>query len=294
MINTRTRSMRAAAVLATGFLVAGMSATAASADTPMVAPTVDPLCGPNNDAVTIPVIEGVTYSDTGWVGGERTITAAVDEGNVLDGQSEWTFTDEATVCPIEIAGVDVTVVDPRICGPNNDTLNIPEVAGLTFEDTGWVDGERTITATADENYVLDGQSEWTFTDDPTICPFEFIEDDATTAAPAVVPVCGPNNDTVIIPEVEGVIYADGGWVGGERTITAIADEGYDLVVGADAEWTFTDVPVAACPDEGPAFSYTPTGELAYSGATPATGPLGALAILLLASGAALVSRGARA
>ncbi len=223
MINTRARSLKAAAVLAIGFLVAGMSATAASADTPTAAPTVDPICGPNNDAVTIPTTEGVTYSDTGWV-----------------------------------------------------------------------EGGRTITATADEGYVLDGQSEWTFTDEATLCPFEYIENDATPAAPTVVPLCGPDNDTVTIPEVEGVLYAGGGWVGGERMITATADEGYDLVVGAVAEWTFTDVPVAACPDEGPAFSYTPPEELAYTGWSTTTGGLAALAILLMTAGAALVARKARA
>ncbi len=226
MITTRARGVKAAAVVAVGLLIAGMSATAASAapaDIPTVAPTVDPLCGPNNDAVTIPEVESVTYSDTGWVEGERTITAAADEGYVLDGQSEWAFTDEAT-----------------------------------------------------------------------LCPFEYIENDATPAAPTVVPLCGPNNDVVKIPEAEGVIYAHGGWVDGERTVTATADEGYDLAIGADAEWTFTDVPVAGCPDEGPAFSYTPTRELAYTGATSSTGGLAALAILLMATGTALVARKARA
>ncbi|PKQ14512.1 MAG: hypothetical protein CVT68_11510, partial [Actinobacteria bacterium HGW-Actinobacteria-8] len=157
-----------------------------------------------------------------------------------------------------------------------------------------VDGERTITATADEGYVLDGQSEWTFTDAATLCPFEYIEYDATPAAPTVVPLCGPNNDTVTIPGAEGVIYTDGGWVEGERTITAIADEGYDLVIGVAAEWTLTDVPVAGCPDEGPAFSYTPAGELAYTGPSSSTGGLAALAILLVAAGAALVARKVRA
>lgn len=116
----------------------------------------------------------------------------------------------------------------------------------------------------------------------------------TPVAPTVDPICGPNNDVVTIPEVAGVIYADGGWVDGERTITATADEGYDLVVGADAEWTFTDVPVAACPDEEPAFSYTPTEELAYTGASTTIGGLAALAILLMTAGAALVALRARA
>jgi hypothetical protein len=225
MINTRTRGAKTAVALALGFLVAGMSATAASAapaDIPTVEPTVDPLCGPNNDAVTTAAIEGVTYSDTGWVAGERTITATADEGYVLDGQSEWTFTDEAT-----------------------------------------------------------------------LCPFEYIESDATPSAPTVVPLCGPNNDVVKIPVTEGVIYAGGAWVDGKRAVTATADEGYDLALGADAEWTITDLPVAGCPDEGAVFSHTPTGELAYTGATSATGGLAALSALLVAAGAALVARKVR-
>lgn len=222
MIKTRARGMEAAAVAAIGFLIAGMSTTAAAANTPTVAPTVDPICGPDNDTVTIPDVEGATYADTGWV-----------------------------------------------------------------------EGERTITATADEGYVLDGQSEWTFTDGATLCPFEYIEIDVAPTAPTVVPLCGPNNDTVTIPEVDGVNYTASGWVGGERTITASADAGYGLVVGADAQWTFTDVPVTACPDEAPAFSYTPTKELAYTSAASSTGGLAALAILLMTTGAALVARKAR-
>ncbi len=295
MIKSKTRSMKAVAVVAMGFFIAGIGVTAASADQPdficdaydsgkinttgdpatvevtapegklisgycvkagtekffvevdppqktvvvdhptkdsvshyalqyvdepvelteatPTAPTVDPICGANNDTVTIPTTEGVDYSDTGWVGGERTVTATAKEGFTLVGDAEWTFTDLATTCPFEITGVSVTVDDPPICGPNNDTVNVPEVEGVTFDDTGWVDGERTITATADEGYVLDGQS----------------------------------------------------------------------------EWTFTDVPGAACADEPPAFSYTPPTELAYTGASTTTNGLAALAAFLLASGTALVT-----
>jgi hypothetical protein len=250
------------------------------------AATVAPICGADNDTVTIPTTEGVTYSDTGWVGGERTITATADEGYVLaEGKWSWTFTDDAVACPIEITGVSVTVADPPICGPNNDSVDIPVVEGLTFSDTGWVGGERTITATADEGYVLEGQSEWTFTDEATACP-------VTTVEPTVVPICGPNNDTLTTPEVEGVVYTDSGWVDGELTVTATADEGY--VLEGEASWTFTDVPVANCPDEPPVFSYTPTGELAFTGASTGTNGLAGLAIFLMTAGTALVALRTRA
>ncbi len=259
-------------------------------ETTPTAPTVDPICGANNDAVTVPTTEGITYSDTGWVEGERTIMATADEGYVLtEGQSSWTFTDDATACPIEITGVSVTVADPPICGPNNDTVNIPEVEGLTFDDTGWVDNERTVTAIADEGYVLndEAKSSWTFYDEATACP-------VTTVAPTVVAICLPDNDTVTIPEFDGVVYTDSSWVDGERTITAAAAEGYALTEGSVTSWTFTDVPAATCPDEPPAFSYTPTGELAYTGVSTGTNGLTALAIFLMASGTALVGLRVRA
>jgi hypothetical protein len=251
-----------------------------------VAPTVVPICAADNDTVTIPATEGVTYSDSGWSGGERTITATADEGYVLaEGKSSWTFTDEATICPIEITGVSVTVADPPICGPNNDNVSIPEVEGLTFEDSGWVDGERTITATADKGYILDGESSWKFIDEATACP-------VTTVEPTVVPICGPDNDTLTTPEVDGVVYTNSGWVDGELTVTATADEGY--VLEGETSWTFTDVPVANCPDEPPVFSYTPTGELAFTGASTGTNGLTALAIFLMAAGTALVALRSRA
>ncbi len=221
MIHTRARSVKVFAVVATGFLMASITATAASAVPDSATPTVDVVCGPDNDTVTFPTLEGVTYSDTGWVEGERTITAIVAEGLVLDGESSWTLVDKAT-----------------------------------------------------------------------LCPFEYIEKDATPATPTVVPLCGPNNDSVTIHQVNGVIYAAGAWVGGERTVTATAGYGYELL--GTAAWTLTDVPVAGCADEGPVFSSTPTGDLAYTGATPVTGPLAALAILLVGAGAGLVARKARA
>ncbi len=137
--------------------------------------TVDPTCGPNNDVLTIPTTEGVTYTDTGWVNNERTITATAKEGYVLaeGAQTSWTFTDDATPCPIDVNPVAASVVDPPVCGPNNDVLNIPTTEGVTYTDTGWVNNERTITATAQEGYTLVGTALWTFTDVPTAgCPDE--------------------------------------------------------------------------------------------------------------------------
>lgn len=110
-------------------------------------------------------------------------------------------------------------------------------------------------------------------------------------APTWTPICLPNNDTVTFPEVDGVTYTDTGWDNGQRTITASAEEGIALL--GETSWTFTDTPAAECPDEQ-GNSFQPSGELAYSGPSSSTGGLAALAALLVASGAVLVTRKMRA
>jgi hypothetical protein len=258
-------------------------ATACSVEVTAVKATiVDPaICGPNNDVLSIPTTEGVTYSDTGWADGERTITATANEGYTLVGTTSWTFKDAATECPVGVTAVKASVIDPPICGPNNDVLALPTTEGVMYSDTGWVEGTRTITATAAKGYVLEGQTSWTFHDENLPCM-------ATTEPPTVVPVCFPNNDTVTVPELEGVIYSDTGWVDGKRTITASAAAGYTLT--GEMTWTFTDVPSAGCAPTGPVFSAEDPTALAFTGAPSNTGGLVALAIVLITSGTALVAR----
>ncbi len=241
-----------------------------------------PVCGPNNDTINIPKVDNVTFEDTKWVDNKRTITAVPDKGYVIDGQSEWIFYDDATLCPIKITGLLASVVDPPVCGPNNNVLNIPKVDNVTFEDTKWVGNKRTITAVAAKGYVIDGQSEWTFLDEATLCP-------VTTVAPTVALICGPTNNILTTPVVKGVVYTSNGGVGSTITITAKAAEGYVLTEGSATTWTFTDIPTAGCPEEI-AFSYTPTGQLAYTGvSSTGTNGLTALAIFLMASGTALLA-----
>jgi len=125
-----------------------------------------------------------------------------------------------------------------------------------------------------------------------VCPVD-IELAEVEYAPTWTPICLPNNDTVDFPdpEVAGVTYTDTGWVLGQRTITASADEGYTLL--GETSWTFTDTPAAECPDET-GFSGTPKGELAYTGALSSTHGLTALAIFLMATGTMLVGLKTRA
>ena len=180
-----------------------------------------------------------------------------------------------------------------MCGPDNDTVALPTKTGVTYTSTGWDNNSVTITATAQEGYTISGTSSWTFTDEASLCPIELIDEKAITTVPTVVPICGPNNDTVTLPDTEGVIYTASSWLGGQLTVTAAAaDESTDLV--GDSSWTFTDTPVTACPDEEPAFSYVPSAELAQTGTSSTTLGLAALAMLLLTGGTVLVTRKMRA
>lgn len=205
-------------------------------------------------------------------------------------------------CDVERAAVAAVAVDPPICGPNNDVVDVPPSTDeVTYSDTGWVNNERTVTATAQEGFTLLGTKSWTFTDSATTCPVQLTGSDVTPKAPTVVPLCFPNNDTVTIPTTTGVMYTDGGWVLGVRTITASATEGYALI--GTKSWAFTDVPSASCPDVPTGFAFVPTAlvptalapaALASTGTSSNTGGYIGLALFLIASGSVLVSRKVRA
>jgi hypothetical protein len=137
----------------------------------------------NPGTITIPSTDGVDYYWDGeltqagtWeaYAASVTITAIAKTGYVLTGYSPWTFTFTAPVCvtpPTEVTAT-VPTVNP-VCGPNNDTVTIPTKGGVNYADTGWVNGSRTITATAKDGYVLKGEFSWTFTDANVVCTVDY-------------------------------------------------------------------------------------------------------------------------
>lgn len=214
-------------------VVAGTCKAPTPIDVP--APDVRVICGADNDEVLLPTDpEGATYSQSGWVDGKNVVAATPKDGYVLNGQTEWTFTDEATAC--EPVGRPATAVAPVltvVCGADNDTVELVEARGVLYTETGWINGSKVVTATAKEGYHLVGQSVWTLTDSATRCAVE-----VATVAPVATAVCGADDDTVSLPTVEGVTYSQTGWVDGKNTVTALAQDGYTL--GGDTSWTFTD------------------------------------------------------
>ncbi|WP_251840939.1 ThuA domain-containing protein, partial [Oceanitalea stevensii] len=147
------------------------------------------------------------------------------------------------------------VVFTDAAGTEDDTFTIPAVEGVEYlvdgdvVEAGSYDGTGTVTVTARaaEGFVLaeGATAEWTFTFTTTGG-----EPEPVVVTPAPVTASdedGTEDDTYTIPAVAGVEYlVDGDVVPageypgtGTVTVTARALEGFVLVEGATAEWTFT-------------------------------------------------------
>jgi uncharacterized repeat protein (TIGR01451 family) len=203
---------------------------------------VTPVCGPNNDVVTLPYSYKFTYSSSGWSDNSLTVTATPKPGVVVkDGAiTQWTFTDLAVKCDSE-GGYGKTPPPPSmtpVCGPHNDTVNLPESEYFTYSTSEWSDGLIVITATPKPGVKVadDAEVEWTYRDFNEPCPPE----PATPPAPSMEPVCGPNNDVVTLPESSKFTYVSSGWSDNSLTVTATPKEGVVVKDGATTQWTFTD------------------------------------------------------
>jgi len=252
-----------------GYTLTGQSSwqltfTNASCDVPVEAqpPAKYDPCGTSNDTYSIPYAENVKYyvGDSLKTPGSYstngantvTITAHAKQGYVLTGQTSWTFEYTNEPCLIEVTPTPPTQVE--VCGPENDTVIIPEQDGVIY----WQgEGVLTVYAAPEKGFVFPAETQtyWEFTDQNTPCPVEVVE----PVAPTVV--CGPNNDVVTLPEVEHITYTQTGWLNGQNTVTATADEGYyfpgEVEVDSRNEinmsqkttmsWTFTDENTS-CPE----------------------------------------------
>ncbi len=312
MIKLRARGMKVAAIVALSFLFAGVGATAATAD-PLGKVFVCKYVGTpgdgevfqtGNNPISVSVNTIPDYQGVGSYFGDdqgRSYVLAVDDstGGGQSGEPDISECPPPDTGPDEVTPATLTPVD--LCGVEDDTVTgVPDNG--RYSDVTVTGNTQTVIFTPGDGEELGSPlpSGWTANEDGTAtyshtftneaCPID-IELAEVEYAPTWTPICLPNNDTVTIPEVDGVTYTDTLWVGGERTITASADEGYTLL--GETSWTFTDVPVAGCPDET-GFSGTPKGELAYSGVSTDTNGLTALAIFLMASGTVLVALRSRA
>lgn len=145
-------------------------------------------------------------------------------------------TDCAIVADVPVAPEYIEVCDSL------DTIQLATTTGVTYTVT-WEGSTATITATAQEGYVLpsDATTSWTYTDTGSTCPLP-----APIETPNIAVFCGlVNNDTPILPELSenahyswGVTYDD---TTNTIRITAIPDAQYQFAEGVQTEWVFKDM-----------------------------------------------------
>ncbi len=103
------------------------------------APTVQEVCGPTNDVITVAATEGVTYTVGTWnSNGTIAITAAANPGYVIAPGAgiAWQVTDGAKDCPIVDPPLRPTVLSIRMVGRTVRVANKKVVYGLIIRNTG--------------------------------------------------------------------------------------------------------------------------------------------------------------
>jgi hypothetical protein len=136
--------------------------------------TFNDVCGAANDTYTVPTTTGVSYSDTAGshaASGSVTITATANSGFVVDGTASWSHTFNVDPCPIHVTPSSVTFND--VCGTANDTYNVPTTTGVNYSATAGshtASGLVTVTASAQNGYILDGTTNWSHTFTNEACP----------------------------------------------------------------------------------------------------------------------------
>src|SRR5699024_1021266 len=185
--------------------------------------------------ITIPAVEGITYTANGEeVTGDIevphdsiTIEAHANDGyTITNDNTSWTY------------DYDPDEVTPQTPQRNDNTVEIPEIEGIdyTIDDeivTGTItlDEDTIVVAKTKPGYTFDNDSttSWQYTPYPVITP-ESPEHDG---------------NTVIIPEVEGLVYSDTGTIDipiDGLTITVSPEEHVLLTDDAITEWTFEYTP----------------------------------------------------
>ena len=158
--------------------------------------------------------------------------------------TEWVYEYSDVACIVEVTTEEPTFSDE--CGAGNEQLTLPETEGVTYDVVDDGAGTITVTATADEGYVLseDSVTEWVYEYSDAACPLKKV----TVVGPSFSDLCGPGNTVLTLPSVEGVSYSQS-TANGVITVTATAQDGYELV--GDTVFTFT-INDAACVPLAPA------------------------------------------
>ncbi|TFD45533.1 hypothetical protein E3T33_06905 [Cryobacterium sp. TMT1-2-1] len=241
-----------AQVLANGCVLPVQPPPAPIVVTPPGASMVDE-CGTENDLIVIPA-DGTGYSFSGS-GGDVYLTAAANYAFPAGTETEWHF--GLTDVPCVVSPGVLTPPPPHF---TDAVCDAPAVLTLTgFDHGSWAWGDQSgdsfsgepaglefgvpyaVTAVADQGWVIPRTSAWSFTPvEPADCGGDGPDGGEEPNPVKVVPLpptatdaCGPDNDTVDLPEPQdGVIYSQERSGDGTGTtvvvVTATALPGFTL------------------------------------------------------------------
>lgn len=216
----------------------------------------EPVCGSNNDVIHGLDMQLTNMSVNGgsWENGLRTVTISANPGFSFekDTLSQTialpTFIDQGIPC---IAEAPVSPIQAEICGFEKDELtlqNQPTGVNPVPNDTGWHEGERTVTYLPAFDYIFPENTE---------TAFKFIDSGPCVTElpipPVVTEVCGPDNDVVQLDANQPAnvnVATDGEWTDGTWTITFAAAENYVLPQDATAVYNLVDE-ATPCPTDAP-------------------------------------------
>ncbi|MBC9943180.1 hypothetical protein ICL81_01375 [Leucobacter sp. cx-328] len=233
-------------------------------------------------SVTLADTAGITYTLDGTVAVGETVVviAALDDdyankGYMLAATDGWALSDDNKIAtytvelkdvpcdvtpPVEVAPVAPAVTD-AVCEVPGDltdpTITVAETEGVNYDVEGDIKAGSTltVTATAEQGYMLAATDGWALSDDSKIATYTVeLKDvpcdvtppvEVAPVAPAVTDaVCEVPGDltdpTVTVAETEGISYTRKGEVkaGSTVTVTASAQDGYRLK--AAEGWTMND------------------------------------------------------
>jgi hypothetical protein len=247
--------------------------------TEVPAPTAVNPCGTKFDDFDFVDGENYHWVVTGSTAlGTVTLTAVVDNSDYAFAEgvkTEYTFTFTNTPCTLGGAWVECTdfrltldaalpegtAVYVELRDADGEVLlggYITDLAGETsilLSDVldGYIDPQEVRAIAYQYVYPDESASELQVTE----VAYECWAEEVTPVAPTVSTVCGANNDTVALPESEGVEYSSTGWVNGTLKVTATAKDGYLFAERTVTSWTFTDANTT-CPQVLGEVTTTPT------------------------------------
>ncbi|WP_344304840.1 hypothetical protein, partial [Agromyces salentinus] len=146
-------------------------------------------------------------------------------------KTSWTFDVNDAPCVIELVG-EPTFTDA--CGPDNEELVVPESTDTIEWSSVETDGVITVTATAKPGSTFEGgtAATWSYVINDEPCIVELV------GAPTFSDVCGPDNETLVVPEDTETVDWSQSESEGVVTVVAAPKPGFAFGGGVATTWEF--------------------------------------------------------